>query len=364
MFVRLISAFVLLLVTIGAINGGAISGGGSSSANNNHWAVIVCTSRYWFNYRHLANALSVYWAARNAGIPDERIILMNSHPDASNDRRNSIRGTIVGADAYSSRHSPSSSGGGNELDELLLGVEFDYLGEDVNARTLTQVLTGRHSPHTTKNQMMLTNANSSIMIYLSGHGGDEFFKFHDNEEISASDFSQIFYEMHRKRRYGSILFVVETCQAATLGKYIDAGSPNVVTMASSQLGENSYSYTMNAELGVSVIDRFTYSFSKYLKDNNIGSRDQVKGTKHSLKKFLNSFDKRFLYSSVSMDISPNSSFTLNTMALDNFFSGARTFQGLHDEHISPQLEADGKYTEIVSVSVIDDFIKLKTRQKL
>lgn len=29
-------------------------------SHNNNWAVLVDTSRYWFNYRHIANTLSIY----------------------------------------------------------------------------------------------------------------------------------------------------------------------------------------------------------------------------------------------------------------------------------------------------------------
>ena len=32
----------------------------SASGHSNNWAVLVDTSRYWFNYRHIANTLSVY----------------------------------------------------------------------------------------------------------------------------------------------------------------------------------------------------------------------------------------------------------------------------------------------------------------
>ena len=35
-------------------------GEGSSDKHTNNWAVLVCSSRYWFNYRHMANALGMY----------------------------------------------------------------------------------------------------------------------------------------------------------------------------------------------------------------------------------------------------------------------------------------------------------------
>lgn len=36
----------------------------------------VCTSRSWFNYRHVANTLSMYRSVKRLGIPDSNIILM------------------------------------------------------------------------------------------------------------------------------------------------------------------------------------------------------------------------------------------------------------------------------------------------
>lgn len=38
--------------------------------------VQVDTSRFWNNYRHIANALSLYHSVKRLGIPDSQIILM------------------------------------------------------------------------------------------------------------------------------------------------------------------------------------------------------------------------------------------------------------------------------------------------
>lgn len=48
----------------------------STSNHTNNWAVLVDTSRFWFNYRHAANVFSLYKAIKKLGIPDSRIILM------------------------------------------------------------------------------------------------------------------------------------------------------------------------------------------------------------------------------------------------------------------------------------------------
>jgi hypothetical protein len=41
-----------------------------------NWAVLVCASRSWFNYRHVANTLSMYRTVKRLGIPESNIILM------------------------------------------------------------------------------------------------------------------------------------------------------------------------------------------------------------------------------------------------------------------------------------------------
>jgi len=91
---------------------------------------------------------------------------------------------------------------------------------------------------------------------MTGHGGDKFIKFQDQEEISSVDLADAIQQMYKQHRYNEILFMVDTCQAGTLHQSIY--SPNVVAIGSSKLGENSYSHHADNEIGVSVIDRFTY----------------------------------------------------------------------------------------------------------
>jgi len=50
--------------------------------------------------------------------------------------------------------------------------------------------------------------------------------------------------------------MVDTCQAATLFSQLQ--SPGVLAIGSSMKGENSYSHHLDSEVGVSVVDRFTF----------------------------------------------------------------------------------------------------------
>ncbi len=94
---------------------------------------------------------------------------------------------------------------------------------------------------------------------MTGHGGDEFLKFQDSEEISAFDLSDAFEQMWQKKRcailsvleynhqliserYNEILFMIDTCQANTM--YSKFYSPNILATGSSRIRENSYSVSL------------------------------------------------------------------------------------------------------------------------
>lgn len=78
-----------------------------------------------------------------------------------------------------------------------------------------------------------------------------------------------FRHMHLAGRYKELIFISDTCQAATLFEYIDA--PNVFSVASSKLGEHSLSYNNDMTLGISLMDRFTYHMVEFIHNYNKSS---------------------------------------------------------------------------------------------
>lgn len=124
---------------------------------------------------------------------------------------------------------------------------------------------------------------------MTGHGGNEFLKFQDNEEVSAFDIADAVEQMWEKRRYADVvamgcgrahpcsrynklLFMIDTCQANTM--YSKFYSPNIIATGSSELGESSLSvcnpgstlpnwanpwqHHNDMDIGVAVIDGFTH----------------------------------------------------------------------------------------------------------
>ncbi|CAN0473341.1 unnamed protein product [Ascophyllum nodosum] len=201
----------------------------------------VCTSRFWFNYRHVANTLSVYHTVRRLGIPDSNIVLMLADDMPCNARN------PFPAGVYNSKD--------HELNLYEGDVEVDYRGEEVSVESFLRLLTGRTLPGPPPSKMLATNEHSNVLIYMNGHGGDQFLKFHDMEEVSSHDLGGALREMELKKRYHRVLFMVDTCQAMTL--FDEITSPEVLCIGSSVRGENSYAKGSDTTIGLSLMDRFT-----------------------------------------------------------------------------------------------------------
>lgn len=211
----------------------------------------------------MANTLSMYRTVKRLGIPDSQIILMLADDVACNPR-NAFPGEVF-------------NNKDRELDLYGDSVKVDYRGYEVTVESFIRLLTDRWPKEHPKSKRLLTDENSNIFIYMTGHGGDDFLKFQDAEEIAAYDIADAFGQMHEKKRYNELLLMIDTCQANTM--YSKIYSPNVLAIGSSELGESSYSHHSDTEIGVAVIDRFTYYNLDFLENvtrtSNLTMQDLV-----------------------------------------------------------------------------------------
>lgn len=261
--------FVLLLFSIFC---SSIAHGDSAMRTNN-WAVLVCTSRFWFNYRHMANTLSLYRTVKRLGIPDERIILMLADDMACNARNK------YPAQVFNNENHRLNLYGDN--------VEVDYRGYEVTVENFMRILIGRHESAVPRSKRLLSDEGSHILLYMTGHGGDEFLKFQDSEELQSHDLADVVKQMKEKHRFKELLIMVDTCQAATLFKQLQ--SPGVLAIGSSMKGENSYSHHLDSDVGVSVVDRFTFYTLAFFERLNIYDNA-------SLSSLFSSYDPKSLLS--------------------------------------------------------------------
>lgn len=222
------------------------------SKHTNNWAVLVSTSRFWFNYRHMANVLSFYRTVKRLGIPDDQVIVMLSDDVACN-ARNPFPGAVYNVHDH-------------KLDLYGENIEVDYRGYEVTVENFIRLLTDRWDSDMPRSKRLNTDASSNILVYLTGHGGNDFLKFQDAEEIGAWDIADAFGQMWEKRRYNEVLFMIDTCEANTM--YSKFFAPNVIAVGSSQLDESSYADDTDPDVGVSLIDKFTSINLGYLEQVN------------------------------------------------------------------------------------------------
>jgi len=221
----------------------------TKSTHTNNWAVLVDTSRFWFNYRHVANVLSIYRSVKRLGIPDSQIILMVADDMACNPR-NPRPATVF-------------NNANENINVYGDDVEVDYRGYEVTVENLVRLLTGRLPPSTPRSKRLLTDSGSNILVYMTGHGGEGFLKFQDSEEITNIELADAFQQMWVKRRYNEVFFMIDTCQAASM--FHKFYSPNILAVASSLVGEDSLSHHVDPAIGVYIIDRYTYYALEFLE---------------------------------------------------------------------------------------------------
>lgn len=238
----------------------------AACTHTSNWAVLVSTSRFWFNYRHLANTLALYRTVKRLGIPDSQIILMLPDDMACNPR-NSFPGSVFNdknreLDVYDDTGSGQNSEEQVQI-EGMGGIEVDYRGNEVTVENFIRLLTDRWPASHPPSKRLTTDERSNILIYMTGHGGNEFLKFQDSEEISSFDLADAFEQMWEKKRYHELLFMIDTCQANTM--YPAFYTPNIIATGSSAKDQSSYSHHADQDVGVAVVDRWTYYNLEFLE---------------------------------------------------------------------------------------------------
>ncbi|CEH14924.1 probable gpi8-gpi-anchor transamidase [Ceraceosorus bombacis] len=270
------------------------------AGHTNNWAVLVSASKFWFNYRHMANTLGMYRTVKRLGIPDSHIILMLADDAACNSRN--LSPGYVWAEP------------GRSLDLYGQNVEVDYRGYEVTVEAVLRLLTGRVPLNTPRSKRLESDSRSNVFLYMTGHGGDEFLKFQDYEEISAFDLADAIEQMWEKKRYHELFFMIDTCQANTM--YSKIYSPNVIATGSSKKDQNSYSHGTDEELAIAMSDRFTLEILDYMESVN-------KTSSRSLQDLFDSYDPERIHSDpgVRRDLWDEERRPLNQVKITDFLGG-------------------------------------------
>lgn len=90
-------------------------------------------------------------------------------------------------------------------------------------------------------------------------------------------------------RYHELLFMIDTCQANTM--YSKFYSPNIIATGSSEIDQSSYSHHADNDVGVAVIDRYTYYNLDFLE-----TQVREPSSKKTLSDLFDSYDESKIHS--------------------------------------------------------------------
>eukprot|EP00796_Vickermania_ingenoplastis_P012530 gene12530-8584_t len=243
---------------------------------NPPWAVIVSSSAPWYDYRHTANALSVYHLLRAlGGVPRDQMLLLLSGVDHACDARNPLPGVIFapppGPPPGCSRRQTSTPAASEGIlpwnlwtPEAVADVAVG--GAGVSIETFLGVLEGRGArlpvpltaAYLTPEMLALydtaflphldSDRDTDVIVFLIGHGYPDHFQFNLHEDLSAAEIGRAVERMRRLGRYRRLLFLLDTCQALSLCSAIT--SPDVVCLASSSATGFGLSSFMDRRVGL------------------------------------------------------------------------------------------------------------------
>ncbi|WP_321507737.1 C13 family peptidase [uncultured Methanoregula sp.] len=210
-------------------------------------AVVVGPSSGWINYRHQADALTVYTLLRQNGIPDDHIILM-TYDDVPTAPENPLRGDL--------HNIPKGK-------NIRSGAEVDYSGSQVTAATLKNVLTGTKTASTPI--VLESNASTDVFVYIASHGAPGGIAFWSNDLFTRDDFNDVTNSMNRNQQYRQIVFVVDTCFGESVA--MNATAPGILYLTGAAYNEPSLGAVYDMDIKQWLSDEFTSRVIGILQSN-------------------------------------------------------------------------------------------------
>ncbi|KAM7540825.1 hypothetical protein Aperf_G00000036369 [Anoplocephala perfoliata] len=138
----------------------------------------------------------------------------------------------------------------NPIDLYGDDIEVDYRGYEVTVENFIRVVTGRLPTSAPASKKLNTDQYSNILIYMTGHGGDGFLKFQDDNELSSVELADVINQMWLRRRLSQ-------------------------WEASSKVGEDSLAHHFDTTIGVFVADRYSYYALQFLERLTHESRKNI-----------------------------------------------------------------------------------------
>lgn len=171
-------------------------------AAGTNWALLVAGSNSYSNYRHQADICHAYQILHKNGIPDSNIIVM-MYDDIANNTQNPFKGNII-----------NQPDGPNVYE----GVPKDYTGSSVTAKNFLAVLSGDEEAVRGQGngRVLKSGPDDNVFVFYSDHGSTGLVAMPSGPYLYAKDLAATFQSMHKNKRYGKLVFYLESCESGSM----------------------------------------------------------------------------------------------------------------------------------------------------
>jgi len=194
------------------------------------WAVLVCGSRGYFNYRHHADVCHAYHLLRERGIPDENIITM-MYDDVANSPSNPFPGQLF--------NKPSSLLGKAPRD-VYKNCKKDYTGRAVTPAVFEKILLGDNTglDKLGSGKVLKSTSEDEVFVNFVDHGAPGLIAF-PSQEMFAKDLIKTIGKMKQRGMFKNLLFYMEACESGSMFKSLPK-SWNVFAVTAANAKESSW----------------------------------------------------------------------------------------------------------------------------
>lgn len=208
------------------------------------YAVVMATSTGWDNYRHQADALDIYRMLKNAGYPDDHIVLI-TEDDLAYNPENPHPGVVhVLPDG----------------ENLYPGVVNDYKISQLTPEDLGNILSGTVTERTP--EVVHGSKNTNVLFFWSGHGLDDNLMAWADDSVTSGQIRSML--EGAQENYRKLLFVMEACYSGSVGEYC-TGFPGLLTLTACSPGEKSHADVLEGPTYLS--NAFTRVFREEIEKN-------------------------------------------------------------------------------------------------
>ncbi|CDR96228.1 GPI-anchor transamidase [Babesia bigemina] len=237
-------------------------------------AILLSTSRFYYNYRHVGNLVDVASALYKLGLLPRQQLLSLAPETCLCHPTNTFPGRVYvekSVDITDYKDEVSNDVTNNFLEHMYIPFRSSGLRLDSLRFLMTQRFPSKYpqsSRLATKYRVEVDGVHADLdlptqFVYMTGHGGDRYFQFQAKDVLSANEIELYMTEFFIKHPNVHTLMISDTCQASTLFEGLSNQDP-MVWVASSPRGVSSYSYNANSQLTVSPVGKFTYYVAGFL----------------------------------------------------------------------------------------------------